>query len=76
MLTNSTVIESKRMKNSEGKYHKLIYSGYIGIFYLTIEQYYWVINDTAYILTFTSEQRKFADFRKIGEKILNSFILR
>lgn len=76
MITNSALIESKRMKNDRGEYHKIIYSGDQGKFHLKFEQYYWVINDKAFVLTFTSEQGKFADFLEIGEKILNSFILK
>jgi hypothetical protein len=74
MITNSALMESKRIKNGKDEYHKIIYSGDQGIFHLQFEQYYWVINDKAFVLTFTSEKDKFADFREIGEKILNSFI--
>jgi hypothetical protein len=31
-----------------------------------------VINDKAYVLTFTSEEYKFEDYIEIAEKILNS----
>jgi len=73
MVTNSAMVESKRIKNSRGDFHKIIYSGDQGIYHLKFEQYYWLINDQAYVLTFTSEQDKFDDFLATGEKILNSF---
>lgn len=76
MLTNFTLIESKRIKIDEEECQKLIYSVDQGIFNLKFEQYYWVINDKAFVLTFTSEKDKFADYKEIGEKILNSFILK
>lgn len=73
MITNSTLIESKRIKDERGEYHKIIYSGDQGIFQLTFEQYYWVIDKKAYILTFTCEQDNYAEMAEIGERILNSF---
>ncbi len=75
MVTNSNLIESKRIKNVKGEYQKLIYSGDQGIFHLIFEQYYWVIDEKAFVLTVTSEQDKFADFKETGEKILNSFVI-
>ena len=73
MVTNSNLIESKRIKNVRNEYHKIIYSGDQGIFHLQFEQYYTVVNDKAYVLTFTCEKDKFVDYKEIGEKILNSF---
>jgi hypothetical protein len=76
MVTNANLSESVRVKNDKGEYHKLIYSGDQGVFHLTYEQYYWVMNDKAFILTFTSEQNKFVQMADTGEKILNSFKLK
>lgn len=74
MLTNSTLIESKRVKKESEEFHKIIYSGDQGIFHLKFEQYYWVIDDKALVLTFTCETDQFFKFVNTGEKILNSFI--
>ena len=76
MITNSTLIESKRIKEGNDEYHRLIYTGDQGILRLTYEQYYWVENDKAYVLTLTCEQNKFSDFKDLGENILNSFSLK
>ena len=73
MLTNSTLIESKRVKKESEEFHKIIYSGDQGIFHLKFEQYYWVIDDKALVLTFTCETDQFFKFVNTGEKILNSF---
>ncbi len=73
IVTNSILIESKRVKTESGEYHKIIYSADQGIFHLKFEQYYWVTNDKAFVLTFTSEQSKFDGFKVTGEIILNSF---
>jgi hypothetical protein len=76
MITNSTLIESKRVKNGSEEFHRIIYTGDQGIFHLKFEQFYWIKNDKAYVLTFTCEQDKFSDFKEVGEAILNSFILK
>jgi len=73
MVTNSSIQESRRMKINRSEYHKIIYSGEQGIYQLKFIQYYMVINDKAYVLTFTSEENKFEDYIEIAEKILNSF---
>ena len=76
MVTNSTLIESTRMKNANPEFHKMVYSGDQGIFHLKFEQYFWVINQQAYILTLTCEQNKFSDYKENGEKIINSFLFK
>jgi hypothetical protein len=76
MMTNCTVYESKRMKNARGEYQKLIYAADQGTFRLKFEQYYWIENDFAYVLTLTCEESTFSSFKEIGEKIMNTFSLR
>lgn len=76
MVTNAILIESKRVKNGKDEFHKIIYSGDQGTYQLQFEQYYWVVNNKAYVLTFTSEKNKFTDYKETGEKILNSFTLK
>jgi hypothetical protein len=76
MITNATLLESKRVKKNTGEYHKLIYTGDQGSFHLKFEQYYFVIKDKAYVLTLTSEIDKFDQYAEVGEEILNSFKLK
>lgn len=76
LITNSELIESKKMKNNSQEYHKIIYSGDQGVYHLKYEQYYWVKNNNAYILTLTCEINKFTDYLKTGEQILNSFMFK
>ena len=73
MVTNSSLISSERIKTTKKEYHKLLYTGDQGVLHLKFEQYYWLIDDKAYVLTFTTEQAKYIDFVMVGEKILNSF---
>lgn len=76
LLTNSVIIESKSFKKDNAEYRKFIYTADQGIFHLKTEQYYWVVKEKAYVLTFTSEQNKYVDYVEIGEKIMNSFIIK
>ncbi|MFY7787543.1 MAG: PsbP-related protein [Thermoflexibacteraceae bacterium] len=76
MITNSALIESKRVKTEKGEYHKMIYTGEQGVFHLKFEQYFWIIDNKAFVLTFTSERDKFESFVAVGEKILNSFVVK
>jgi len=73
LATDGVMITSKRERKNELEFHKLIYTSRQGIFELKYEQYCWIYNHKAYVLTFTSEINSFNDFKKIGEKILNSF---
>jgi hypothetical protein len=76
MMSNSTLFESKRIKNADQEFHKMAYSGDQGVFRLKFEQYFWVIKQKAYILTLTCEENRFSDYKGIGENILNSFLLK
>ena len=75
MITNGNLIESKRLNLNGHEFQKVIYTGDQGVFKLKFEQYYWVLNGQAYILTLTCEKDQFDNYRLIGEKILNSFRL-
>ncbi len=73
LITNGKIISSERMKDGEAEYQKVIYTGKQGIYDLQFEQYYMLIAKKAFVLTFTSEESQFNNYRKVGEKILNSF---
>ncbi|MBK8054927.1 MAG: hypothetical protein IPK35_17060 [Saprospiraceae bacterium] len=73
MITNSRLIESKRIKTGSDEYHRMVYTGDQGMFHLKFEQFYWVKSGKAYVLTLTCEQAKFTVFKEVGEAILNSF---
>ena len=73
LATNSTLIESVRLKNEGLEFQKVIYTADQGIFHLKFEQYYWVVNEKAYVLTFSAKQDAFNSYKDVSEKILNSF---
>ena len=76
MVTDGKIIESVRNTAAPHHFQKMIYTGTQGIFKVKFEQYYWVIEDEAIILTLTCEAKEFKDFKDTGEKILNSFKLK
>jgi len=75
LISNGNLIESKRQNINGHEFQKVIYTGDLGIFKLKVEQYYWVLNGQAYILTLTCEKNQFDNYKLTGEKILNSFRL-
>lgn len=75
-MKNYKLVENKKIENGRRKYYRSIFTWDYETFRLKVEQYYWVVNGKGYVLTFTSEQSKFAKFRGLGEKILNTFTLR
>lgn len=73
LITKGKIISSERIKDDKTEYQKIIYKGKQGVFNLMFEQYYWVIDNEAYVLTLTCEKKQFKKYQKFGEEILNSF---
>ena len=76
MITNGNLIESERLSKNGSEFQKVIYTGDQGAYNLKFEQYYWIKNGTAYVLTLTCEREQFEKYKVTGEKILNSFRLK
>lgn len=75
MITDGNIIDNKRVTTETFNYQKIIYTGKQGILNLIFEQYYWVVENKAYVLTLTCEENEFDNYKTTGEKILNSFKL-
>lgn len=73
MLTNSRLIEEKKLKRGTEEFQKIIYTADQGLFHLKFEQFYFLLSEKIYVLTFTSEESEFAGFNEVAEKILASF---
>lgn len=73
MITDGNIISSNRIKKKETEFQKVIYTGKHEMSDLKFEQYYWVQDDKAYVLTLSCEVSEFNDFKDIGERILESF---
>jgi hypothetical protein len=76
LITNSNIISSERVSSAKTDFHKIVYTGDVGIYHLVFHQHYWIIGNKAYILTFSYEQSKADKFQETGEQILNSFIMK
>jgi len=80
ILNNFKIVESTRMNDHRGEFHKLIFTGDVqsisgsdANLKLKFEQYIWVKGIKAYVLTFHAEVNQFDTYKVEGEKILNSF---
>jgi len=76
MITDGKLLESLKVKGDVYDYQKIIYSGKQGIYDLKFEQYLWVVNDRAFVLTLTCEADQYSTYVNTGEKILNNFELK
>jgi hypothetical protein len=76
MVVDSKLIESKRNKTRDDEHHEIIYEGVQGPFKPRWKQYYWMVQDKAFVLTFTGTQDTYDDFIKTADKILDSFKLK
>lgn len=76
LITDGKISFSERQEREGVQYHKAIYTGRQGIFKLKFEQLYWLVGDTAYILTLTCEEDQYEKYKEIGGLILKSFELK
>jgi hypothetical protein len=76
LISNANIIESIRIENDNSEFQKIIYSGDMGQYHLQFEQHYRVAKGKAYVLTLTCELIQFKNYREVGEKIMNSFMLK
>ncbi|HLP12689.1 MAG TPA: PsbP-related protein [Flavobacteriales bacterium] len=74
MAINAKLIENKRLKRNP-ECQKLIYTATQNKMPLEFEQYYWVIKNKAYVLTFSAEEKKFKKYHITAEQIMDSFKL-
>ncbi|MGQ1786839.1 MULTISPECIES: PsbP-related protein [unclassified Saccharicrinis] len=75
MVKNGKLISSERLNDGQNYFQKVIYTGDQDIYKLKFEQYYWVKNKKAYVLTLTCENHMFDSYKETGEEILKSFKL-
>jgi hypothetical protein len=73
MITDSEISLNKRTKLNGKEFQQLIYTGKQGELSLIFQQYYSVIDGTAYVLTFTCHETEYESRKSEGAKILDSF---
>jgi len=72
-FTDAEVLLSETIEGAQYDYQKLIYVGKQGLMHMQFEQYFWVIDNEAYILTLTCDILEFKNYRAVGERIMDSF---
>lgn len=73
MIKNASILESRRIHAPEGEFHSITFTGQQGMSDLRFEQRYYLRNNKSYVLTFTYERDKIAEYRRVGDLLLSSF---
>jgi hypothetical protein len=76
MITDGNLIESKRMSDNNKELQRVIYTGKQGQYDLKWQQFYWVENKKAYVLTLTCEINQYDNYVSVGEKIMKTFTIK
>jgi len=76
MMEDGTILENRTISKNGINYQKLIFTGTQQGLFLKFEQFYFIKNNKAYVLTLTCEAKEFNTYKETGEKILNSFYLK
>ena len=74
MLPNGKLLVNKRVRRGGREFQRLICTSTMNKRNMKFEQYCWVVQQEAFILTFTCEESEYDKYRKTGQKILNSFV--
>lgn len=75
-LPEGKIIVSNRLTKNNMACHQLIYTGVQNMRKLKFEQYYWIVNDKIFLITFTCTNDTFNDYQSIGEKIIKTFVIK
>ncbi|MFK8037859.1 MAG: hypothetical protein AB8B74_06185 [Crocinitomicaceae bacterium] len=76
MVTEYEPILNIRDSSINGAYQNMVYSGRQGKKVLTFQQYYWVKNSKAIVLTLTCEKTQYEAYKMLGKAILDSFTIK
>lgn len=72
MYPNCKMIENAPVNGPNGTYNRIIYS--TGLMGMQVEQCCWVKDATAWVLTFTSEEAHFQEYKEVLKKVMDSFV--
>lgn len=75
LVTDGQLLESKRISENGKEFQRLVYTGRQGVFSLKTIQYYIIVNEKAYVITFVSEVSMYDKYERVGLKVLDSFRL-
>jgi hypothetical protein len=76
MITDGNLIESKRLTDKNKEFQRVIYTGKQGQFDLKWQQFFWVVNKKAYVLTLTCEINQYDNYVSVGEEIMKTFMIK
>ncbi len=79
MITDNNILKNERIAKSDDtplEFQRIEYTGKQGIYNLHLVQYYFILDNAAYVLTLTCEIESYEEHKEVGEKILRSFVLR
>lgn len=73
LVPSSKIYEKGKVTKGGIPYYKMVYSGYVAERMLKFKQYFYVIDQKAYVLTFTATTESFDEYVDLGTNILDSF---
>ncbi len=73
---NAEILLSETLKGNDRTFQRLIYSADYAGRTMQFEQYYWVFDNTAFVLTLTASKEDFEAIKEEGETIMNSLIIK
>ncbi|MCC6816424.1 MAG: hypothetical protein IT267_08445 [Saprospiraceae bacterium] len=72
-LKDGSILADEKKNQNGDEYYKLIYAGKMGDLHLAYMQHVRIKDSKVYLLTFTCEFSKIAQWQKTGEEILSTF---
>ena len=72
-ITDARILDSSATTLDGNSAHKLVYTGKQGQYSLKWMQVWTVIDNTAYVLSYTAEANKYNDFLDTAQEMVNSF---
>lgn len=76
IIDDGNIIESQRLNSKNKEFQRLIYTGKNGQFDFKWQQFYWVENKKAYVLTLTCEIDQYDNYVSVGEGIMKTFVIK
>lgn len=76
LVPDGVLIESKRIVEESKEHHRMVYTGRQGDFQLKWQQWYWLANEKAFVLTLTCEISQYDNYVSVGEKMMESFTIK
>jgi hypothetical protein len=75
-VVNSEIYSSERIEGKSFDKHILVFSAELRGFKYKFKQYYWVVNDSIYVLSYHAQPDKYDKFLPDADSIMNSFELK